>query len=566
MATLFKKVVSFFKTTLAQGMSSSQTTMTLNAIPAGNIEYPNWFVIEPNSANEELVYCPTAPTVKTFSGVVRGVDPTLDTDAAGTGVAHAGNVDVIMAPTHRQHNSLVEVLMGVSALPAVPKLPAARTISDVRHVVDKEYADAMVASGYTAFYVTQNGAAPSLTVNVAAGEYVKSDGTIAYFTGAAAVVVLASQTNYVEMDGAGAVTVNQSGFTSGRFSLAVVITGVATISSISDRRCLMGQNDGTVDKVRTWGNAQTFPANLLLINSDPATANEAVRKSYLDALLNVGDGSDGAFSQSSGTTTWNTALKFIYQFTSFDLTGTAILTLGANLKNQPIIVFVQGNLTITSSGNPAIQLSGFGGAGGGGGAVNTKGGDGTPGAQIISYQSQGIGGTPGTSQGNGGGGGASCNNNGVVGSGAGGTVGAAGLGNKITNIASLSKLLAILSCGAGGGGGGGDPANAAGGAGGDGGGCIIFIVGGNINITAKMYANGVAGTVGATSGSDYGGGGGGGAGGSIAVLYLGSVTANTPTIQVSGGVGGSGGSTFPGGAGGDGYSVVQKINSKILGI
>lgn len=282
---------------------------------------------------------------------------------------------------------------------------------------------------------------------------------------------------------------------------------------------------------------------------------------------NFGDGSDGAFALASGTTTWNTSLKYLYQFTSFALTGSGVLTVGANLKNQPLIVLVQGDLAITSNGNPAIQLTGFGAAGGAGGTgTGGAGADGTPGAQIVSYQSQGLGGTMGTSQGGGGGGGAGCNGNGVVGAGSGGTPGAGGKGTKVTNIVNFSKLLSLLSCGAGGGGGSSDNSASVGGAGGDGGGCIIFIVGGNINITAKMYANGNAGVAGTTSGSYYGGGGGGGGGGAIAVFYLGVVTANSATIQVAAGAGGSGGLTFPGGAGGAGYSVVQKINSKLYGV
>jgi hypothetical protein len=57
--------------------------------------------------------------------------------------------------------------------------------------------------------------------------------------------------------------------------------------------------NGFVDKARTWGTVQSFTANNCQITTDADSANDAVRKSYLDAIIayNQGIGTSGeAFS------------------------------------------------------------------------------------------------------------------------------------------------------------------------------------------------------------------------------------------------------------------------------
>lgn len=95
-------------------MQSSDSTMTLAAVPSGAVQYPNWMVIEPDSANREIVYLPTAPSGTTYSGVVRGISLTADSDSAGTGIAHAANVDVVMSLTHRDWNDIVSWVQGTN--------------------------------------------------------------------------------------------------------------------------------------------------------------------------------------------------------------------------------------------------------------------------------------------------------------------------------------------------------------------------------------------------------------------------------------------------------------------
>lgn len=323
----------------------------------------------------------------------------------------------------------------------------------------------------------------------------------------------------------------------------------------------------------------TREADQIQITTDPDSAEDAVRKSYVDTKVDTkaleqffGDESDGEFNQATGTTTWNTAEKHVYQFSDFSLTGDAILTLGSNLNGKKIWVFVNGSLTITSSASKAINLDGLGGLGG------TAGGNGSNGESLASNSNSG-GGAGGTSSGTattyggGGGGGGGMHSVGVAGTagsaGSGGGGGSAGATSVlIPNIYWEGKLLSdLLSCGAGGGAGGGGSATYAGGVGGAGGGCIIFIVKGDVNITSVMSAIGANGQAGTRDEPNHyynGGGGGGGGGGSFGIFYSGSLIANTATFYVSGGSGSA--SYVQGGSGGSGLAIVKKIYKALLNI
>lgn len=88
--------------------------MVLDAVPSGAVQYPNWMVIEPESGNAEIVYLPTAPTGTTFSGIVRNISTSANSDSGATGIAHAANVEVVMSLTHRDWNELVAWIQGTN--------------------------------------------------------------------------------------------------------------------------------------------------------------------------------------------------------------------------------------------------------------------------------------------------------------------------------------------------------------------------------------------------------------------------------------------------------------------
>lgn len=325
----------------------------------------------------------------------------------------------------------------------------------------------------------------------------------------------------------------------------------------------------------TWTNNQIFSGTTTFTNdhlisgnatttgnftvNSPTSTRDAANKFYVDNAL-FGDGSDGAFSQSSGMTTLNTSGKNVYQYTSFALTGTASLTAGANLINKPLYILVQGDLTITSTSGSAVFRTGQGGPGGTGGSGGDNATAGTSGGTSF-IDNGGARGTQADS-GNGGGGGGGYGNAATAGSNGGGAGGAAGAYTHYTTLQSINRQINTAFLGGGGGGGGRDSSTGnAGGNGGNGGGSVIFIVGGNINLTGIFAASGTAGVAG-TSGSNSGGGGGGGGGGFIGVYYAGSVTANTALFNVGAGSGGTSGDGGAGGAGAAGQSEVRQIKTR----
>lgn len=274
-----------------------------------------------------------------------------------------------------------------------------------------------------------------------------------------------------------------------------------------------------------------------------------------------GDGSDGALSIGSGTTTIDIAgaLSITKNYTSISITGTGKLAFSNPHASGSIIVLKsQGAVTITSTNNPAIDVSSLGATGGAGSVSSgTAGTTGTQGvSNIILRTNGGVGGGDGS-------------------------ISAGGTGGAVVGLYTTSLIKAVpLFAGAGGGGaglgtagqysnggGGGGSGETAGtdftagannngagaaGAGGRGGGALYIECGGAYNCTGIITAAGGAGTAGsATNGS----GGGGGAGGTIIVLYT-SLTADTGTYTVSGGAGGAAsGGGHAGGAGAAGKAI-----------
>lgn len=243
-----------------------------------------------------------------------------------------------------------------------------------------------------------------------------------------------------------------------------------------------------------------------------------------------GTGADGALSSSSGATNIDcaNAAVVVKNYTSISLTGTASLTFtNPHTSGTIVILKSQGNVTITSSTNPAITLTSMGAAAG-----------------------------------------TAANNNLPIGKPTAGTAGSASAttgGSAVANLSTIEGKVLYLYTGAGGGAGWNGPA------GGAGAGCLYIECGGALNISSTILASGTAGANGAGGGSaGYGGagggsfaagsagssststtGGGGGGGGVIVIIY-GTLTSNTGTYTVAGGAGGS----FGGGAGGAGYSLV----------
>lgn len=291
-----------------------------------------------------------------------------------------------------------------------------------------------------------------------------------------------------------------------------------------------------------------------------------------DASMDVGDGSDGVFDQSTyskfsegGVTpgqviTIDTSVHRNLKLISFNLAS------GWTIRGKgpyPLWIKVQGSFTNSGSINcngedsesaatsPAIANGGTGhcggGSGGKGGVLGTSataGGDGSNGGVVGQV---GLGGTA-AALGTGGGGGGAFNDTTSATDG-GGNVGSAGTSNNDYHI-----LMFDTSNGPGGGAGGGGGGYGSGGttsrgAGGGAGGGVIRIssVGAFFN-EGSILAKG--GTGGGTLGLN-GGGGGGGGGGTIWIQSATSYTDNG-TMDSTLGAGGGGGGGRTGGDGGEG--------------
>lgn len=261
-----------------------------------------------------------------------------------------------------------------------------------------------------------------------------------------------------------------------------------------------------------------------------------------------GDGSDGALSVTSGTTTLDllSAEVAVFNYTSISITGTGAIAF-SNPASSGTIIYLksQGAVTITSSATRAIDLRNTGAAGGAGGT--TEGADGATGTGGLLILDTDIhGGRGGNAAGTGGIGGLILN--------------ASGIPFYTTTSVKIYRKALFVACGSGGGGGeagNGSPSsgNGVGGDGGRGGGALIIECNGAFNFTTTTIdASGTAGTAApATSGVGVcrsGGGGGGGSAGMVIVLYK-TLTANSGTISTLGGVGGAGGDASDSGGGGN---------------
>lgn len=276
--------------------------------------------------------------------------------------------------------------------------------------------------------------------------------------------------------------------------------------------------------------------NFQMINP---VGNAPATKTYVDATFQRfgGTGADGALAISSGTTTIDcaNAAVVVKNYSSISITGTGVLAFSNPNTNGTIVILKSvGDVTLTSSATPMIDLRVMGAQASGNNGATT----------VLPYLASG--------------GAAGADNSGDTG-GAGGT-GVAGVNSNSPSVVTTATAQAgvyMLACGGAGGIGG--AGGGTGGAGGAGGGALLIECRGALNFTTASGIS-VAGTTGSvgTSAGQGAGGGGGGAGGTALIVYN-TLTAASGTISVSGGTGGTGatgGSASPGtgGAGGNGAS------------
>ena len=316
-----------------------------------------------------------------------------------------------------------------------------------------------------------------------------------------------------------------------------------------------------------------------------STQTNGIRYSSLtlaQVISLFGDGSDGALTSSSGTTSLS---KDMY-YSSITLSGTA------TVDTKGFKIFCNGTCDLTNAPANAIRSNGGNGgnsAGTGGGSVGTAPVAGTTGGGGGASAGAAGGTTTGTQAGaassptsaNGGAAGA----NGAGGDGASGAGGAQRTGASAALPLSFRRLAVELIRGAtiisggvgapGGSSGGGDGTAGGGGGGGATGAGVVALFARKINRGGSTAAGaisakgGTGGNGGVPAGGNRGGGGGagGGGGGWAYIVYdtlLGSSATNA--IDCSGGTGGTGGNGTGTGKGGNGGTGGSGGRITIIGI
>lgn len=307
------------------------------------------------------------------------------------------------------------------------------------------------------------------------------------------------------------------------------MTTITTINAndlITDSRADINNNFANLnsDKIET---SVLDTDTTLAANSDSKIATQKAVKAYIDsggvpttAFTFGGDGTDGALTVTSGTTTVDLggAKVAIKQYSSVSITGTGkVEYTNPHATGTLFILKCSGDVTITSTSNPAIKF--LGGVAGGAG--------GTSGANDLAEGSDG-------------------QINPFVKTDKGAAVNSYNFSVSLYNSSdtAYSSKYPFMFVGTGGQSGEWkDDAGLAGttGDGGQGGGAIVIECAGAWNCTST-YAVSVAGSDGGTGSRTSGfgtmAGGGGGAGGSF-VAFVKSITANTGSIILTGGVGGN---------------------------
>lgn len=236
-----------YDTFITAAISTGDSEIFVNSIPTQTSGVLTIYDQDGRTIREKIYYTGTSGAGTSVSpykltGVVRDIRRVPVSGAVlfttgGSPVTHASNRRIAMTDNINYLGVALAVLNGDMEMGGVMQLPASRSINSSRDVTDKEYVDAIAATagGISAFMVSQNGADPSLTINVGAGRLLSGTEVIAY-AGSSAVAVTASQTNYVQLDWNGTLLVNITGFLEGYVPLAEVVTNGTDITGITDRR------------------------------------------------------------------------------------------------------------------------------------------------------------------------------------------------------------------------------------------------------------------------------------------------------------------------------------------
>lgn len=224
------KVSDNYSAVIVGNFSDIATTITVDVAPVKTSGYLTVFDLNGNQL-EKIKY--TGVSGLNLTGCVRGLsfDNNFDTPVDGNAKVLSNGMTIAMTVSQHYINPVIDVVNGTTASGGVMKNPATRTISDSRHLVDKEYADGISAAGITSMLVSDNG---GVTVNVNSGTYILN-GAVYYYAGAAAQALTNNATNYIQLKD-GVLDIQTDAFDDDCIPLATVICASGDITSLLDRR------------------------------------------------------------------------------------------------------------------------------------------------------------------------------------------------------------------------------------------------------------------------------------------------------------------------------------------
>lgn len=336
-------------------------------------------------------------------------------------------------------------------------------------------------------------------------------------------------------------------------TVAVANGGTNSTSALNNNRIMISSGGAIVEESAITANkalasnASGLPVASATTDTELGFVNgvtSAIQTQLNNRLLNAslfGNGADGAFSASSGTT----SLARDQYYSSITLTGTAVL------QTSGFRVYCSGTASVGSGtvlGRKANAGANSGGAGGAtaagtiGGSGSAGGAGGTAAGTSSSNASGSVGGTGGTGGTGTGGAGAAAGTLSIPNASQGGLE----FFNSIKgfNDMIIPHTTTLHVGGVGGGGGGGDGTS---GGGGGAGGALTWVAA--FTLTGAGTIRAAGGDGGSPAAGNRGGGGAGG-GGAIFVLSTNDTTGTSLTFDVSGGTGGTGSGTGTAGANG----------------
>lgn len=224
------KVSDNYSANIVGNFTTSDATITVDVAPVKTAGYLTVFDLNGNQF-EKIKY--TGVSGLNLTGCVRGLSFDNNSDTPVSGNAKELKNGMVIKMTVSQHyiNPIYDVINGDTASAGVMKNPAARVISDSRHLVDKEYADAISSAGIMAMLVTDAG---GITIDINSGTYILN-GAIKTYAGVAGEELTDDATNYVQIKD-GALDIPTDDFDDDAIPLATVICAGADITSLVDNR------------------------------------------------------------------------------------------------------------------------------------------------------------------------------------------------------------------------------------------------------------------------------------------------------------------------------------------